>query len=103
MSIQELVDSIEHPDQLSYAKELIDARLKKHYEQERNLVWEVSDKRDFTVEWFKGDDYLKAAKFVFDKAVEMTEKGEADHKTLTLSLEPRYWLESEYIEYFGDE
>lgn len=103
MSIQELVDSIEHPDQLSYAKELIDDKLKAHYEQQRELVWEVSDKRNFTVEWFKGDDYLKAAKFVFDKAVKMSEKGETDHKTLTLRLEPKYWLESEYIEYFEEE
>lgn len=101
MSIQELVDSLNTPEDLNRAIDLMEKKRRDYYMQQRRFVWEVSDNRAFTVEWFREDEYVKAAKFVFDKAVEMSEEGETDHKTLTLRLEPKYWLESEYTEYFG--
>jgi len=107
LNTRQIVDLLENIDQLGYAREIIDKKIKDHYNQERILVWEVCDKGGFVTEFFKGDEYLKAVDCLTKECKEVInlygkqdmEKGD-NHNNMAFGIHPRYWLENEYKEYF---
>lgn len=98
-SIRDIVNSINDPGQLQNARELIDSKLKAYFEQRRILVWEVEDKAGYFFEVFKGDDYVKAVDFMYQQCLKL--KDSDDVRKKQISITPRFWLESEFNDYFG--
>ena len=100
-TIREIVGDINDIDQMYNARDLLDEKIKKHNNQERFLVWEVSDGWNLTVEYFKGEDYLLAVDFMAKKGFELSKDSRKEPKDKTLKIQPFYWLESQYNGYFN--
>lgn len=107
MSTNEYLDSLTI-DQLRYARDEADKRIKKAEQQPKKIVWVVSN-GFYNDGWYREEDYDKALKhlqklLMEDRASKSFRDMIKEHHSVNLfhlpSIEPYYNNETEYEEWF---
>lgn len=97
MGIPEYIAGLDR-DQLAHLRNLASQRIADIDREEKKVVWCVQD-RDICYAYFGGDDYVKGAATLLEKAKELEAKPNLKSRDKELRLVPIFVPASEYASY----